>query len=85
MDIKKIIETFVVNELLLGRKASLGEHESLIGGGFLDSLTLLELIAFVEKRFNVKIEDHEMTLEHFETIARMTELVSRKQAGTPSS
>jgi acyl carrier protein len=82
MDIAKTIERHIVNELLLGRAASVGADQPLIGsGGLLDSLTLLQLISFVEEEFRVAIEDREMTVENFRSIARIQQLIETKTSG----
>jgi acyl carrier protein len=78
MDIEKTLERFIVDELLLGKKASIGVDESLIGSGILDSLTLLELIAFVEKRFNVKVADSDMVPDNFKTISRIKTFIETR-------
>lgn len=86
MDIAKTIERHIVNELLLGRIPSVGADQPLIGsGGLLDSLTLLELIAFVEREFRIDVEDREMTIENFRTIARIQQLIESKTSGSRSA
>jgi acyl carrier protein len=55
------------------------DHEtSLIESGVIDSTGVLELVAFVERRFGVRIEDEEVTPEHLDTIRRIENLVARK-------
>jgi acyl carrier protein len=78
MDIEKTLERFIVDELLLGKRASIGVDESLIGSGILDSLTLLELIAFVEKRFNLQVADSEMVPDNFKTISRIKTFIETR-------
>jgi acyl carrier protein len=78
MDIEKTLERFIVDELLLGKRATIGVDESLIGSGILDSLTLLELIAFVEKRFNLKVADSDMVPDNFKTIARIKTFIETR-------
>jgi acyl carrier protein len=55
------------------------DHEtSLIESGVIDSTGVLELVAFVETRFGIRIEDEEVTPEHLDTIRRIENLVARK-------
>lgn len=75
----KVIEQFILEDLLLGmRKEPIAPDESLVSSGILDSLALLRLITFIEERFGVTIEDHEVVQENFETIARMETFIAQK-------
>ncbi len=78
MNIESTLERFILDELLIGSKAKLGYDESLIDSGIVDSLGLLRLMAFVEKEFNVAIEDDEVIGENFQTINVMKALIERK-------
>ncbi|RME11348.1 MAG: acyl carrier protein [Ardenticatenia bacterium] len=76
----KVIEQFILDDLLLGmRQDPIAPDESLISSGILDSLALLRLITFLEERFGIAIEDHEVMQDNFETIARMEAFVAAKQ------
>jgi|SRR3990172_7457034 len=79
MDTGTIIQNYIVDEILMRKKRSVGIDQSLIGSGILDSLTLLQLISFVEKRFGVQITDREMIPDNFQTIARIKALIESKQ------
>ncbi|MFJ4854965.1 acyl carrier protein [Streptomyces sp. NPDC088730] len=50
--------------------------------GFADSLFALELVTFVEGRFDLTIEVEDLDLDNFRTAHRITEVVRRK-AGAP--
>jgi acyl carrier protein len=78
MDIERIIEQHIVDELLLGKRTSVGVNDSLVAGGILDSLTLLELIAFVERRFGITVDEREMSVDNFQTIAHVRRLIDAK-------
>lgn len=52
--------------------------ESLFDAGYLDSFTLLDLVAGIESEFGVKIPDGDLNPRRFDSIERITEyLVSR--------
>jgi acyl carrier protein len=59
------------------RGQDVGEQDSLFELGLLDSMDLLELIAFIEERAGVRVPDTEVVPENFETIARIDALVVR--------
>ena len=52
--------------------------KSLYETGILDSFGIVELVAFVEKRWLIHIEDREITKEKFGGILRMAELIGEK-------
>ena len=79
MDIAILIERFIVDELIpKGRRARVDPDESLLTIGEIDSLALLQLIAFVEEQFGVSVEDDELTRDNFQTINRIKLLVEKK-------
>ncbi|MGD2131280.1 MAG: phosphopantetheine-binding protein [Maricaulaceae bacterium] len=59
--------------------AEIGEDESLFERGVLDSMDLIELIAFIETNAGVQVPDDEVAPDNFETIAQIDALVARLQ------
>jgi len=82
MSIQDAIENYIVAELLHGRRTHIDRNESLIHAGILDSLTLLQLIAFIEERFGVVVDEADMNPENFQTINAATAFVERKAGGS---
>ena len=48
--------------------------------GIMDSLALMQLVAFLEEEFATEIDDTEVTAENFRTLADIERLVSRVRA-----
>ena len=46
--------------------------------GFVNSLFAMQLVLFVEKEFNTKVEDDDLNIDNFRSINAITELVERK-------
>ena len=65
--LRSFISGFVPNKL--------ADHDSLIESGELDSLGLLELVAFIEKEFGVRCEDEDLSSENFGSIQRVADFV----------
>ena len=57
---------------------TLSDDESLLDSGVIDSLGILDLVAFLESEFRVIVNDDEMDTENFRSIASLAELVDRK-------
>jgi acyl carrier protein len=80
------VRSFLCENFLFGDDgARLDDHDSLIDRHVLDSTGFLELIAFLESRFGVSIEDLEMVPENLDSIASVTTLVVRKLTRADSS
>jgi acyl carrier protein len=69
----------VENYLFTSDPSALGADDSLGGRGIVDSTGMLEIIAFLESEFGIRISDSETTPENLESIARIAAFVGRKQ------
>jgi len=81
MDIREVMENYIVDNILFGDGEKLQEDVSLQGSGVLDSLGFLDVITFMEQRFGIEIGDSEVVPENFDTLRRMSEFVERKMNG----
>ena len=52
----------------------------LLGGGLLDSLGLVELLALLEQRFDVQISLEELELDHFRTVGSIAAFITSREA-----
>jgi len=59
----------------------LSSDDSLIEVGVIDSTGVLELIGFIEERYEVTIADEEVLPENLDSIASITRFVGEKRAG----
>jgi acyl carrier protein len=79
-EIKQALHHFILQEFLPGEDPSeLTETTPLITGGVLDSIATLKLVLFLEERYGVSFEAHEVDPEHMDTVADITKLVSSKK------
>jgi acyl carrier protein len=74
------IRTFILGQFPLARKRGVGDDDPLLGQGILDSLGILEVVAFVEREFEITVEDDELVPESFESIGSIARFVDRKRA-----
>ncbi len=59
--------------------ADIGDDDHLVQSGLIDSLTMLEIVAFLEETWGVGVEDEELVPENFDSIARLTMFVEKKK------
>ena len=74
MDVADRIRGFIREEVVLDADASLADDAPLLEG-ILDSLALMQLVAFLEEEFDTEIDDTDVTAENFKTIADIERLV----------
>lgn len=72
------LRQFISAHFLAARQMELGEHDSLLDSGVVDSLGVLDLVTFINTEWNVALDDEEMVSENFETIARLAALVDQR-------
>ena len=77
-DIKHQIRRFVIEEVLFGENGDLTDETSFLEKGILDSTGVLELVAFLEKTFAIKIADAELLPDNLDSIQDAEEFVRRK-------
>jgi acyl carrier protein len=79
VDTAASIREYIQTELLMGDDSSLRDDTPL-WGGVIDSVGLMQLITFIEERFEIEVDDEELTSAHFGTVANIASLVDRKVA-----
>jgi acyl carrier protein len=81
MAVEQELERFVVETL--GRRRgirSVGAEEDLVGEGIIDSLGLTELVAFIEQRFGVVVDDDDVVIDNFRNIRSMESFIEGKRS-----
>jgi acyl carrier protein len=82
MDQRREIKQFVLKNFLFSDdEKAVGDTDSLIRGGIVDSTGIHELILFLEERFALSVAPEEMTPANFDSIQSVDEFVTRKRAG----
>ena len=71
--------TFVATEVLKQPDRQITPDEPLISGGLIDSFHLVDLALFVEEEFGVRIEDFELNVDTFDTLAQLVALIRERQ------
>ena len=61
------------------RNRELGVDEDIFASGFVNSLLAMQLVTFVEKEFDITIENEDLDIDNFRTINSIVNLVERKR------
>ena len=75
-DISNRLRVFICDRFSVAR-GGITDEESLLDGGIVDSMGILELVEFIEREFEVELADEELLADRFESIAALTGLVER--------
>lgn len=73
------LKRFVRRNFLFGNAATvIHDDTSLLEAGFMDSTGVLELVAYLEQNYGIKVLDDEMVPENLDSIARVTAYLHKK-------
>jgi acyl carrier protein len=78
---EKIIRDFLLEEILYDKQlADLGPQELLLENELMDSISILQTVAFCEQIFEISIPEEELLPDHFENVRAIAQLVERRLA-----
>jgi acyl carrier protein len=77
---RNVIREFVTTNFYVADPAQLRDDESLIDAGIIDSTGVLEVAAFLEERFGVRVDDADFRRENLDSIQRIEAFVARSRA-----
>jgi acyl carrier protein len=74
------LHSFVLEKFPLARKRQIKPQDKLLVTGIIDSLGVLDLVAFVEQNYGLTLSDDELSSENFESIASLSSFIAAKSA-----
>jgi acyl carrier protein len=77
MDTSTLLLDYIKKELLRGRNANLTVDTDLLGAGIVDSLGILQIVAFVDERLGKQIPDEDVTYENFHSVRVLADYLAR--------
>lgn len=73
------VKTFILDNFMFGQDAdALDLEDSLMEKGIIDSTGVLELVGFLERTFDIEVEDEELIPDNLDSIGNITRYVERK-------
>jgi len=72
MDTSNIIMDYIQQNLLKGRMSNLSPDDDLLDSGILNSLGILQLVAFIDERFGFQVPDEDVVYENFNSVSAIT-------------
>lgn len=80
-EIQKKLRDFIVETFLFGEGGDqLLDEDSLLERGIIDSTGVLEVTAFLEDDFGLKVVDEDLVPDNFDSIAKLTAFVVMRRS-----
>jgi acyl carrier protein len=81
MPTREIIRRFIHENFILDEGDHLKDEDSLLEKGVIDSTGVLELVAFIEEKYGITVEDEELIPENLDSIRNIIDFIWRKTKG----
>jgi acyl carrier protein len=79
--VREEIKSFIINNFMMGRNPEeLIDSDSLLNKGIIDSTGVLELVGFLEERFNLQVKDEELVPENLDSVNNLINYIQKKQS-----
>lgn len=77
-----ILKEYILKEFLPGEDPEALEDDTpLITGGIMDSIATIKFSLFVEEKFGVELQAHELSADYIDTLAGMASIIESKLQG----
>jgi len=81
-EIKTEVKAYILTEFLPGESAeALTDATELVTHGVLDSLSTMQLVAFIEEKYSITLKAHEVNIDYLNTLPDITNLIISKSNG----
>jgi len=75
------LREFVRENFLFGQNTPFSDDDSFLGLGIIDSTGVLELVAFLESQYQIRIGDEELVPENLDSINNLVRFLETKREG----
>jgi acyl carrier protein len=81
MQIQESIRQYIAKNLLFSENGfAYSDSASFLNEGIVDSVGVMELVAFVDQEFGIEVEPDEISPENFDSVERIAKFVEGKKA-----
>ena len=78
MQVQEIIRKFIRENFILHEKDPLKDEDPLLEKGVIDSTGVSELVAFIQEKYGITVEDEELIPENLDSIRNIAEFIRQK-------
>jgi len=81
MEVKEQVRQYIIENFLFGDDSPLeNDSMSLLDGGIIDSVGVMELVAFLEQDFDISVADDDLIPENLDSVDNLVGFISRSKA-----
>ena len=80
MSIADEVREYIKENFLFGNDQKISDGESLLDAGVIDSTGAMELVSFIETKFEVEVSDRDLVPENLDSVSAITGFITRKLA-----
>ena len=82
-EVLRTLKAYISREILDGKDIGLDASTPLLEWGIINSIEIARLVSYIEDRFGVEVPPDRITIEHFENLLALTNLVLELKRITP--
>ena len=79
-EIEHELRNYILENYFFSRESTLGNADSFMEVGVIDSTGVLELVSYLEERYAIEVDTEELVPENLDSIDNLTRFVQRKLA-----
>ena len=76
---RQAVRHYIIETFLFGQDDGLADDSSFLDKGILDSTGVLELVAYIESAYGIKVNDDELLPDNLDSINAICEFIERKK------
>lgn len=82
-EIKDTLREYIIAEFLPGESPdAINDDTELLTSGVLDSIGTVRLVSFLEEKFGIELEAHEISVDYLNTLDDIVKVIRLKQPQT---
>lgn len=74
----KIVKEFIIDNFLFGEETPLELDTDFFDKGIIDSTGVIELVSFIEEKFDISVDDDELIPENLSSLQKIDVFLSKK-------
>ena len=79
MEIKKEIHSYIKENILFDSADNpISDDDSFMENGIIDSTGILELVSFIEQKFDFKVGDEDLVPDNFDSVNNLSDYIKKK-------
>ncbi len=81
-NVEELVRQYIAQNILFSNNGyPYADDASFLDEGIIDSMNVLELVAFVEEKFGITVQDQDIVPDNFDSVSKLAAYVRRQAAG----